>query len=119
MGTAGAAKPELLTLHTKADVIDRNTIVVGSINFDPRSLVINSEMGLFIESGSAGKRFINAVVQSVAAVTWRVSLDESDNLVWTYNHNGAVEVETTEPLTSMWQRFMVCFYRTLPIEGQL
>jgi putative cardiolipin synthase len=116
---SGSAQPELLTLHTKAIVFDRSTVVVGSMNFDPRSLVINSEMGLFIESDGIAERFIDAVDQSLSAVSYRVSLDENGNLTWTYDNNGVVEVETTEPLASLWQRFKVGFYRTLPIESQL
>jgi len=115
----GAAKPELLTLHTKAAVIDRSTVFVGSLNFDPRSLVINSEMGLFVESGAIGREFTDAVNQSLSAVTYRVTLDQNEDLVWTFRHDGVVEVETTEPLTSFWQRFKVGFYRVLPIESQL
>ncbi len=111
--------PEQLTLHTKVAVFNRNIIFVGSLNFDPRSIVINSEMGLFIESDTAGHQFVDVVEQSISAVTYRVSLDENENLVWTYDHSGVIQVETSEPLTSVWQRFLVGFYSLLPIEDQL
>jgi len=37
-------------LHTKAMVIDRERAFIGSMNLDPRSEVINSEMGVIIAS---------------------------------------------------------------------
>ena len=38
-----------VTLHTKAFVIDRELVYVGSLNMDPRSLHINTEMGVLVE----------------------------------------------------------------------
>jgi putative cardiolipin synthase len=37
-----------LTLHTKGMVFDRSMTFVGSLNLDPRSIEINSEMGMLI-----------------------------------------------------------------------
>ena len=39
-----------LTLHTKGILIDRRKVFVGSLNLDPRSIDINTEMGVLIES---------------------------------------------------------------------
>ena len=40
---------DTLTLHTKAFLIDRRYLFVGSLNLDPRSIEINAEMGLLID----------------------------------------------------------------------
>ncbi|MEE8287765.1 MAG: phospholipase D family protein, partial [Gammaproteobacteria bacterium] len=40
--------PDRLTLHTKAIIVDREIVFVGSLNVDPRSIDINTEMGLFL-----------------------------------------------------------------------
>ena len=37
------------TLHTKAFIVDRERLFIGSFNFDPRSANINTEMGVFID----------------------------------------------------------------------
>jgi putative cardiolipin synthase len=37
-------------LHTKAMVFDRKDVFVGSFNLDPRSSLINTEAGLYVES---------------------------------------------------------------------
>ncbi|WP_280175595.1 phospholipase D-like domain-containing protein [Bathymodiolus platifrons methanotrophic gill symbiont] len=38
------------SLHTKVIVVDRNTTFIGSFNLDPRSVDINTEVGLLIDS---------------------------------------------------------------------
>ena len=37
-------------LHVKAMVIDRERVFIGSMNLDPRSWGINSEMGVIVDS---------------------------------------------------------------------
>jgi putative cardiolipin synthase len=41
---------EYMGLHSKAVVVDRRKVFVGSMNFDPRSADINTEMGVIIDS---------------------------------------------------------------------
>ena len=36
------------SLHTKTFIIDRETVYIGSLNMDPRSFHLNTEMGLLI-----------------------------------------------------------------------
>ncbi|MDI7862859.1 phospholipase D-like domain-containing protein [Rhizobiaceae bacterium n13] len=43
-------------LHTKAMVFDRKAVFIGSFNLDPRSAVINTEAGLYIESPELAAR---------------------------------------------------------------
>ncbi len=38
------------SLHAKAYVIDRSTLVIGSLNLDPRSAYLNTELALVIRS---------------------------------------------------------------------
>ena len=40
-------------LHTKAMAFDREAVLIGSFNLDPRSAVINTEASLYIESPGA------------------------------------------------------------------
>jgi putative cardiolipin synthase len=112
-------KPEMATLHSKATIIDRETIFVGSLNFDPRSILINSEMGLFIESSIGGEVLANGVFEELPRVAYKVDLDEKENLRWTYQFGDQHEVLHKSPQTSWGRRFMVNFYSLLPIENQL
>ncbi|MDH3992861.1 MAG: phospholipase D-like domain-containing protein, partial [Gammaproteobacteria bacterium] len=100
-------------------VIDRKTIFVGSLNFDPRSILINTEMGLFIESSDLGAVFTVTLFQSLSQTTYKVELDEKDQLRWTYHDGDQHEVLHHEPQASWGRRFMAGFYGILPIEGQL
>lgn len=111
--------PERVTLHSKASVIDRKTVFIGSLNFDPRSLLINTEMGLFIESEEVGEAFSIRLLSDLERTTYRVELDEQGSIIWRYDHGERSEVETSEPQASWSRRFMTNVYRLLPIEGQL
>jgi len=112
-------KPEFITLHSKGTIVDRDTVFIGSLNFDPRSIVINSEMGLFIESAQVGGEFYQAVWEGLPATSYRVDLDDDGKLRWTYENGGTTEVHSKEPGASWGRRFMVKFYGILPIEDRL
>ena len=110
--------PVGLTLHTKLMVIDERYFFVGSLNMDPRSLRINAEMGLLIDAPVMARKFIREVEQDLAAQTYKLVLDEKNDLSWHATVNGENIVETKEPLTSRWRRFLAWIYRVLP-ESQL
>jgi cardiolipin synthase C len=112
-------KPDKVTLHSKASVIDRETIFVGSLNFDPRSILINTEMGIFIDAPSIGESFTRNLIDDLRRVTWKVDLDEQGKLRWTYNWKDEQQVVHKEPQASWGLRFKAGLYGILPIEGQL
>ena len=96
-------------LHTKAIVIDRQHVVVGSMNLDPRSRLSNTEIGLLAESSelgaTIGRLFDDAVRPSRA---FRVSLTGPDGgnaqMRWATEENGQPVVYEVEPLVSVWRR---------------
>jgi putative cardiolipin synthase len=47
-----AASGAKATLHTKAFIVDRKELFIGSFNFDPRSANINTELGVIIRRRS-------------------------------------------------------------------
>jgi putative cardiolipin synthase len=108
-----------VTLHTKAIIIDGQQLFIGSLNFDPRSIEINTEVGLFIHSREAAGDYRDLVLNDLPRYTYRVELDERDRLRWAYRHEGEEAIYHKEPGTSAWKRFKVGFYRLLPIEDQL
>jgi putative cardiolipin synthase len=112
-------KPDQTTLHTMATVIDRQTIFVGSLKFDSRSILINSEMGLFIESAEAAEEWVQVVESELDQASYRVELDEQGETRWTYDYAGQQEVYHKPPQTSWGRRFKAGFYSLLPIEDQL
>jgi putative cardiolipin synthase len=106
------------TLHTKVVIFDRETLFVGSLNLDPRSIDINTEMGLFINSVELAEEFAEELHQDLSFSTYRVILEEG-KIRWLYAHEGESELLTKEPQAGFWRRFSSGFYRILPIEGQL
>lgn len=110
--------PDALTLHTKAFLIDRRYLFVGSLNLDPRSIQINAEMGLFIDSEDMVGGMSSRLDERLATVTYRVLINEKGNLEWHGRINGEDVIETREPLTGPWLRFKAWFMRIAP-ESQL
>jgi putative cardiolipin synthase len=107
-----------LTLHTKGILIDRRQIFVGSLNLDPRSIDINTEMGLLIESEELVSEIVDDVLISMPRIAYRLQLDDSGKISWHANIDGRKVIETKEPLTSGWQRFTAWLLRIMP-EQQL
>ena len=107
------------TLHTKAFVVDRKEVFVGSFNFDPRSANINTELGIIIRSPKLGEELATAVDLALATQTYEVFLNEKGQLRWRGHEDGEEVILDKEPHTTWWQRFVVGFMRMLPIRGQL
>ena len=53
-------------LHAKAMAFDGEAVFIGSFNLDPRSAVINTEAGLYIESIELAKRLTDYMATGVA-----------------------------------------------------
>ena len=109
---------DALTLHTKAFLIDHRYLFVGSLNLDPRSIEINAEMGLLIDSQEMIAAWTSDIDEKLSNVTYRVLLNEEGELEWHGRINGEEVIETKEPLTSSWLRFKAWFFRIAP-ESQL
>ncbi len=108
----------ILTLHTKAILIDGKQIFAGSLNLDPRSIAINTEMGLLIESSVLVEELRERSLRSLPTWAYRVSLDENGDTVWKAEIGGQQVVETHAPQTTLWQRFTALMLRVAP-ESQL
>ncbi|MCG6891074.1 MAG: phospholipase D family protein [Gammaproteobacteria bacterium] len=119
-GAEGSSKA---SLHAKSFAIDRERIFIGSLNFDPRSVVENTEIGVMIESASIATEMSDWFDQKIDQVAFRLALEEDDNgneiLVWHRSLDGVEQRYTTEPNTGFWRRFGVGFLRLLPIESLL
>jgi putative cardiolipin synthase len=110
--------PEVLTLHTKAFLIDRRYLFVGSLNLDPRSIKINAEMGLLIDCEPMVRPFMQGAEERLSAVTYRVLVNDKGKLEWHTRIDKQEVIETKEPLTGWWLRFKAWFMKIAP-ESQL
>jgi len=113
----GGTGPAQLTLHTKLIIIDRRYVFVGSLNLDPRSLEINAEMGLLIDSPELASLIADGLMQDLEHVAYQV-IEGDRGLEWHATIDGQQIVETSEPLSSNWRRLKAWVMRIAP-EGQL
>ena len=117
--TPGAGhEAQSLTLHTKGLIVDRRQVFIGSLNLDPRSIDINSEMGLLIQSAEMGERLADNVDQRLGEMAYRVVLDERGRLEWHGEIDGVDVVETSEPQATGLRKFIAWLLKISP-ESQL
>lgn len=106
------------SLHAKTFTFDDRKLFVGSMNLDPRSIKLNTEIGIMVESHELTTSLAQPLLKNLDRTTYRLAL-ENGNLVWIANEQGKVVRYEKEPGTSVWQRFKVNALGLLPIEGQL
>ena len=107
---------KLLSLHAKLLLIDDDRIFVGSANLDPRSLRINTEMGLLITSEALNRSIRNHLEPDFSRENaWHLQFDDGGQIVWVNDR----EVRTTQPAAGILQHIEDWFFAHLPIEGEM
>ncbi|KQV80481.1 phospholipase [Rhizobium sp. Root1220] len=107
-------------LHAKAFTIDDRYLFVGSFNWDPRSVNINTEMGILIDSPEFTRKTSNALRGVLREETFAVRLDKDKRISWTETEpDGRQRIYYYEPTGSPWDQFVAGFYAILPIGSQL
>lgn len=117
-------KPKIsFVLHAKAFVIDRDTVFVGSFNFDPRSLFENTEMGVFVESPYLAEIVEDSIDAKLPEATYRLSLyprvNGSSAIRWEDRTEDEKQLHTHDPETGFFGRLGSRILRWLPVESQL
>jgi len=113
------AKSATATLHTKAFIVDRRNLFIGSFNYDPRSAYINTELGVVIESPELAEPLVDRLYRVAPTQAYKVFLNDQGKLRWRTLENGQEVVFDKEPESSWWQRFISGFTGLLPIDSQL
>jgi putative cardiolipin synthase len=104
-----------LGLHTKAVVVDRERAFVGSPNVDPRSMVLNTEIGVLGEGAEFARRVAALIERDTSpANSWRVTMDEQGWLEW----SSADEVVRRQPAQGFMQRAIEFLLNLLPLKDQ-
>ncbi|WP_159791831.1 phospholipase D family protein [Croceibacterium salegens] len=107
------------SVHAKTFAVDGKELFVGSFNIDPRSAVLNCEMGFLIHSPALAGRLKQALDRNLAEKTYAVSLNDAGETVWTTQHDGRPLSTTTEPDTTAVSRMLVWILSKLPIRWLL
>jgi putative cardiolipin synthase len=106
-------RARFMGLHSKAMVIDRERVYIGSMNFDPRSALLNTEMGVFIESRGLGEALAKLIERDMEpANSWQVELADDGRLRWINDQ----EVVSRQPARNWWQRVQDVIFRAVPKE---
>jgi putative cardiolipin synthase len=107
------------TLHTKAYIVDREQVFIGSFNFDPRSVNLNTEMGVIIYDAKLGEFYASEFESHYQEFAYVVFKDEKGKIRWRGYDDGEEVIFTKEPNTTWWDRFMVGLAGLFPIKSQL
>lgn len=119
MGRSGVFGSSGSSLHAKTFAIDGERVFVGSMNFDPRSAHLNTELGFIVDSPAMAQAVAQAFDREVPATAYAVRLDERGELVWIERRDGQEVRHTREPGSSLGSRAWIGLLSVLPIEWLL
>lgn len=90
-------------LHMKNGIVDHKEVFLGSMNLDPRSARLNTELGLIIESPQMARQLDSF---ADAGSAYRLRLDASGRgIEWVEdNEDGTQTAYDVPPETTAWQR---------------
>ncbi|MCY1396946.1 Cardiolipin synthase C [compost metagenome] len=110
------------SLHSKAIVFDRRHVFIGSFNFDPRSALWNTEVGIIVDSPELAERTRRLALAGMArSVSYEVRIERSGGrprLVWVAEHDGRPLVLHREP-GSLWRRLNAWLAGAIGLEKML
>ena len=108
------------SLHAKTYAADGQRIFVGSFNFDPRSALLNTELGILIESPALAGRLAAAFDEAVPAKSYEVRPRSEGGCVEWVERTATGELRhETEPGTTWLRRLWLGFVSLLPIDWML
>ena len=116
LGSSGSS------LHAKIFAVDGARAFVGSFNFDPRSALLNTEMGVVIDSALLARQIEQAFDTKIPGQSYRVQLSGNGELQWQSSQEGSDTPPSPDPVEpgSNWlSRWGIRALGLLPIEWLL
>jgi putative cardiolipin synthase len=114
------------SLHAKTFTFDRRKIFIGSLNLDPRSAHLNTEVGVVFDCPELAREFSERLEGRLLEIAWRVEAVpdrflgfKTTKLNWITQDGQATTRLTEEPGQSFWRNFTAGLIRALPVESQL
>jgi len=113
-------------LHTKVFIFDRKTIFIGSLNLDPRSIDINTEMGILFHSPEMAGKLASTLDQEGLEHVYELKLVRSPakskgefttytwNIEWLERVDGETIRHTSEPDVGAWESIKLFFSGMAP-----
>jgi putative cardiolipin synthase len=112
------------SLHAKNYIVDQHLVFIGSLNMDPRSAKLNTEMGVVLDSPALAQRILKGMNDRLLDIAYRVELRQSPDgssrhLAWTTREQGQLTTYDSEPGMGPLQQLGIGFLRVLPIKEEL
>lgn len=112
------------SLHAKTYMVDRRQLFIGSLNLDPRSARLNTEMGIVVDSaplcamlgGPLDDALLDAAYQVVRLPDPQTG---ETRLAWITREDGVLRTYYSEPDMSAWNHIGQGVLRWLPVESEL
>ncbi|WP_448582770.1 phospholipase D-like domain-containing protein [Thermaurantiacus sp.] len=102
-------------LHAKTFTVDSERLFIGSFNFDPRSLVFNTELGVIIESPRLAGALAAEFAAGFPGAAYRVE-QSGQGFVW---HEADGTRHLSEPGTRWRDRALIRLLALLPLDWLL
>ncbi|HEY3599572.1 MAG TPA: phospholipase D family protein [Paraburkholderia sp.] len=120
------------SLHAKTFVVDRKTLVIGSMNLDPRSAHLNTELALVIHSPLLAGQVVDLFERVTEPTSsYRVTLatpsqilsrgtgNPQSNLEWTDVENGLTTTYSVDPNAGFYRNALTGLFLLLPVDDEL
>lgn len=116
-GVGGSSRA---SLHSKTMAVDEQRIFIGSFNFDPRSVRLNTEMGVLVESPRIAAGLARSFTTAFPAMSYRPGLNEDGSIWWDETTaRGETIRHPEEPGVTLLSRIVFSILELLPIEWLL
>ena len=119
-GSSGVGSSSPGALHAKTFAVDRRRIFVGSFNFDLRSALLNTELGLVIDSAKLAGQLAEFFDTAAPTAAYEVRLGpDGSSLQWVERTASGESRFDTEPQSGWLRRAAVGILSVLPIDWML
>ncbi len=114
LGLSGAS------LHAKTFAIDGRWVYIGSFNFDPRSTLLNTEMGFLIDSPNMAVRMSERFDERMKYDAYQPRLTPENKMIWLEEmRDGETVVYQEEPGAGWFLQIAFAVIGILPVEWLL
>jgi putative cardiolipin synthase len=105
-------------------MVDGHLLFVGSLNLDPRSARLNTEMGVVVDSADLCTLLGKALDERLLDVAYKLMLEpdpsgSGSRLVWVTREDGLLRTYDSEPGMGFLQHLGQGMLRILPLESEL
>jgi putative cardiolipin synthase len=107
-------------LHAKVATIDHRRVFIGSMNLDPRSARLNTELGLVIDARDVAADLERVIRQDDFESMYRLRLSaDAGSVEWVSTRDGKETVQPGEPNGGRWSDFKLWLMSLFVAEDQL